>query len=114
MSEFQVQDTSTEVSGWPSYGRQDHLKTLKIAGKRQLSLLERGGHQITKEIDCESNQSVKHIAIYADYLRQRRHDVDQTMLAEGLKAKRSAVVCLKDKGELLVRSRLVWEMISST
>ncbi len=97
---FQVQDTeppATEVPGWPSYGRQDHVKILKLAEKKQLSLLECGGHQITKELDCESNQSVIHLTIYADYLRQKGHDVDQRMLAKSLKAKRSVIVYLKDK-----------------
>ncbi len=62
-----------------------------------MSLLECGGHQITKPLDCESNQSVVHVAIYADYLRQKGYDIDQRMLAENLKAKRSVIVHLKDK-----------------
>ncbi len=38
-----------------------------------------------------------HITIYADYLRQKGHDADQRMLAKSLKAKRSVMVCLKDR-----------------
>ncbi len=63
---FQVQNAdppANEVPGWPSYARQDHVKIPKLAEKQQLSLLECGGHQITKELDCESNQSVIPVAI---------------------------------------------------
>ena len=84
-------------SDGPSYGRQDHLKILKLADKKQLSLLECGGHQITKKLECESNQSVRHVDIYVDYLRQKGNDVDRRALLRSLKAKRSVAVCLKEK-----------------
>ncbi len=92
---FQVQGSDAASS--PVYGRQDHLKILKIANKKQLSLLECAGHQITKELECESNQSIVHVGIYADYLRLKGHDIDQRVLAKALKGKKSVVVCLKDK-----------------
>ncbi len=94
---FLPQGSMNNQSDWPSYGRQDHLKILKLADKKQLSLLECGGHQITKELECESNQSVIHIDIYVDYFRQKGHDVDRKALAKSLKARRRAAVCLKDK-----------------
>ena len=59
--------------------------------------MECAGHQITKELECESNQSVVHVGIYADYLRLKGHDIDQRVLAKTLKGKRSVAVYLKDK-----------------
>ena len=38
-----------------------------------------------------------HIAIYADYLQQKGHGIDPRLLAKSLKAKRSVLVCLKEK-----------------
>ncbi len=87
---FQVQ--GSDATNSPVYGREDHLKILNIANKKQLSLLECAGHQITKELECESNQSVIHVGIYADYLRLKGHDIDQRILAKTLKGKRSVAV----------------------
>ncbi len=63
--------TKEEVS------RQDQVKILKLADRKQLSLLECGGHQVTKELECESNQSVVHLDVYTDYLRQKGQDIDK-------------------------------------
>ena len=82
---------------WQQQGRQDHVKISKIAKKKQLSLLECGGHQITKELEFESAHSVIHVDIYVEYLRRIGNDVDSKALAKALRAKRSIVVCLKDK-----------------
>ena len=92
---FQV--LGSNAGSWPEYGRLDHLKILKLADKKQLSLLECGGNQITKELECESNHSVVHVGKYAEYLRIKGHDVDQRVLAKTLKGKRSVIVYLKDK-----------------
>ena len=64
---FQPQNAMNGQTDWPSYGRQGHLKILKFADKKQPSLLECGGRQITKELECESHQSVIHLDIYVDY-----------------------------------------------
>ena len=76
---------------------QDHVKILKLADRKQLSLLECGGHQVTKELECETNQSVVHLDVYTDYLRQKGQDNDKKALAKALKARRSVVLFIKDK-----------------
>ncbi len=93
---FLPQNSLNGQAEWPSYGRQDHLTILKLANKKQISLFECGCHQITK-LECESNQSIIHLGIYVDYLRQKGHDIDRRILTKSFKAKTSVTVCLKDK-----------------
>ncbi len=93
---FLSQSSVNGQSEGQSYGPKDHLKILKLADKKQLSL-ECGGHQITKELECESNHSEMHLDIYVAYLRQLGHDVDRKMLAKSLRARRSVAVGLKKK-----------------
>ncbi len=70
---------------------------MKLAEKRQLSLLESGGHHVTKELECESNHSVVHLDLYVSYLRKKGPGFDRRALAKALKAKRSLVVLIKNK-----------------
>ncbi len=71
------------------------MKILKIAKKKHLTLWEGGGHQITKELECETGHSVIHLDIHVDYLRRKGNDVDSKALAKVLRARKSVVVCLK-------------------
>ncbi len=53
-----TQESECNIMSEVQEPRQDHLKILKLADKRQLSLLECGGHQVTKELECETNHSI--------------------------------------------------------
>ena len=77
--------------------RQDYVKILKLAEKRQLSLFERGGQQVMKKMECESNYSLVHLDVYIGYLRKKGQDVDRRALAKALRAKRTLVFLIKDR-----------------
>ncbi len=82
---------SSEQQGpdWRQLGRTDRVKILKIASRKQLSLQECGGHQITKELECESSHCVIHSNIYVEYLKGEDNDVDSRALAKALRGRKA-------------------------
>ena len=52
---------------------------------------------MTKELECESNQSVVDLDVYTNFLRQKGQDLDKKALAKALKARRSVILLIKEK-----------------
>ncbi len=77
--------------------RSDNLKVSKLSEKRQLTVLECAGHQVTKELEIEIHQSIVKLMVYVAHLRSLGHDVDGKYVARSLRARRRVLVCLADK-----------------
>ncbi len=77
--------------------RSDNLKILKLSERKQLTVLECAGHQVTKELEVETHQSIVSLLVYVAHLRNLGHDVDEKSVASSLRAQRSVLVCLAGK-----------------
>ncbi len=61
--------------------KSDNLKILKLSEKRQLTVLGCAGHQVTKELEVQTHQSIIGLLIYVTHLRNLGHDVDERSVA---------------------------------
>ena len=75
----QVKDQRTPCSGCcngqvecsariESTQRSENLKILKLSDRKQLTVLECAGHQVTKELEVETHQSIVSLLVYVAHL----------------------------------------------
>ncbi len=77
--------------------RRDQLKVLKLIHRRQLTVLECAGQQVTKELTWQTNHSVIHARVYASDLKSLGQDMGDTAVIRALRSKRSTLVQLAGK-----------------
>ncbi len=70
---------------------------LKFFDRKQLTVLECAGHQLTKELEAETHQSIVSWLVYVAHLRTLGHDLDEDSVARSLKAECCFSVFLADK-----------------
>ncbi len=72
--------------------RAENLEIPKLSQRKQLMVLECGMHQVTKELNVETSQSVVGLSVHDSYLKSLGQDTDRSMLVGALRAKQTVSV----------------------